>query len=228
MSGFVQPDEGFYYPRIYRDNAPTGEDDWLKAVTATAVVLRLLTRDLERIFETVEPSACNMKAYGHRLRQHLIAACTEVEASWAAVLRANNYVRERPTTADYVKLADPLHLREYGADFAFHRDLGTVRPFAKWSDGKPTESLGWYHNYNATKHDREKNLDRATLEAAIAATAAVFLMAVVQFGDSPFIGLGTELGQSMFRGPWAPDLRGERYKYVSGQPLTPIPYPFPP
>jgi hypothetical protein len=57
-----------------------------------------------------------------------------------------------------------------------------VTPFASWNVGNPTASLPWYDAYNAVKHDRERNLGRATMRHAIEAAAAVFIMTVAQFG----------------------------------------------
>jgi hypothetical protein len=73
MPPFKQLGPGYYYPRIHRQGygQPDGDDEWWDALRATGVVLRLYTRDLERIFEVMEPAESNLGVYGHRIRQPL-------------------------------------------------------------------------------------------------------------------------------------------------------------
>lgn len=41
--------------------------------------------------------------------------------------------------------------------------IGILAPFSTWDSKQPTQSLQWYAAYNFTKHDREANLNKATL-----------------------------------------------------------------
>jgi hypothetical protein len=52
------------------------------------VALRILHRKLDELFETIEPTAANARAFGHKIRDVLLLACMEVESSWTAVLTA--------------------------------------------------------------------------------------------------------------------------------------------
>ena len=79
-----------------------------KAFTQSFVALKLLLAKMQDIFETVEPGPSNLQTYGHKIRELLLLAAMEVEASWTAVLKANGYVRDRFTTNDYVKLLKPM------------------------------------------------------------------------------------------------------------------------
>jgi hypothetical protein len=123
------------------------------------------------------------------------------------MLRANHYHPGiRLTTNDYVKLADPLHLREFGVQIISRKHLGSIKPFADWADNQPTQSLKWYDAYNDTKHDREQNLGKATLRTAIEATAALYLMGALQFGFDE-----SEVQQDLFVLSAGPNLEDERY-----------------
>jgi hypothetical protein len=171
---------GMYFPRVYRgpEHPPIDRG----ARTATMRAARSLFARLREIFQVVEPTADHHKVYGHDLRQLLILACTEVESSWRAILTANGYPGERWTTMDYVKLLEPMKLDSYALTLATHPEYGVLTPFEGWDVNDPTRSLRWYDAYNATKHNREAELNRATLRAVIHALAAVHVMTVAQFG----------------------------------------------
>lgn len=90
-----------YYPRIFRpggDYLPSSE---LAETNATGI--EVLIDRMRQVFKVIEPDAANVQAYGHEIRNLLLLACMEVEAEWAAVLRANSYACSRMTTKDYVK-----------------------------------------------------------------------------------------------------------------------------
>jgi hypothetical protein len=131
----------------------------------------------------IEPDAGQANVYGHRLRLLLIGACTEVESAWRSVYAANcSNPPDRLNTTHYVKLAKPMKLRERRVLFTRVSPPRELVPFGNWDEAKPTESLPWYASYNATKHNREAHLDRASLGHVIAALAALCVMLLAQFG----------------------------------------------
>jgi hypothetical protein len=154
------------------------------------VALRLLLGKLQELFETIEPTMSNAGTHGHKIRNVLLLACMEVESSWSAVLKENGYTNNRDvfTTNDYVKLFQPMLLDGYEVHLQSYSSYPAFTPFAAWSQTNPTQSLAWYNAYNKTKHDREGNLDHATLEKAIHAVGAAVVMFYVQFGM--FFGTG--------------------------------------
>jgi hypothetical protein len=173
---------GVYHPRMWRGTEGPPRLD--EARTATKRVARNLFSRLRDVFQVIEPDRAHDAAFGHELRQLLILACTEVEAGWRAILVANN---ARPTgryftTVDYVKLLGPMKLDSYALRLAAHPQYGEIEPFQNWNPANATGSLFWYDAYNATKHDREGELPRATVKAVIYALAAVHVMTVAQFG----------------------------------------------
>jgi hypothetical protein len=147
------------------------------------VALRLLLAKMEDIFESVEPAARNQHVYGHKIRELLLLAATEAEASWAAILKANGYPqKDRLNTTDYVKLLKPMLLDSYRLSLTSYPDFPDFTPLKDWDPKRPTQSLDWYDAYNATKHNREEHLDVATLERAIHAVGATIVMFFAQFG----------------------------------------------
>ena len=142
-----------------------------------------LLRLLQRICQTVQPGPKTFAAYGHDIRNLVILACTEVETHWRGVLVANGAQRKAFTTADYVKLVDIMGLRDFLVSFPAFPNLEAIRPFEAWGLGEhPTTDLGWYTDYNAVKHNREEEFERANLLSAFQALSAVAVMLVAQFG----------------------------------------------
>jgi hypothetical protein len=154
-----------------------------------------LVRRLVDICEVIYPFGPNLNAYGHDIRNLIILACTELETSWRAILEENGIapINGKPTswsTKDFIKLLDPLKLREYEIFFPDYPWLPPFNPFKDWDRANPTKSLAWYDAYNQVKHDREKHFEQAKLEYAFMALSACAVMLFAQFGKTAFIQSG--------------------------------------
>lgn len=189
---------GAYHPRIARPVGLTKpfdfrlpdleEERWFWRTAQGQLVS--LVRQLQAICRVIEPTPMNLSVYGHEIRNLLILASTEVEMHWRGVLTANGRPDGRFTTNDYVKLVEPLGLRDYCVHFHPYPEMEPITPFARWNASNPTGSLEWYAAYHSVKHDREGEFDRATLGHAFSAVAACLTLMVAQFGDDA---LGSEL-----------------------------------
>jgi hypothetical protein len=165
---------------------PVAEQD-ATAFERAGVAVRLVTKDLQTVLDVVDPQACP-DAFGPRIHQLLLTACSEVEAAWAGVLRANAYpARPRLDTNDYVLLAGPMRLSDYRILLEGYPAFPEIRPFLGWDLAKPTQSLDWYDAHNAVKQDRELNATRGSLRHLISACGAVVVMATAQFGQDAFL-----------------------------------------
>ena len=186
---------GAYYPRIARPNdqhaleAP-GYCNELRSnsyeMISSLSQLRSLVAMLDDVFQTVHPTMANLDCFGSGIRNLILLACTECEAQWRAVLKANDYTARgksgRLTTEDYVKLLPAMRLDEYRVSFSHYPWLQTIAPFEGWDPSRPTRSLDWYDGYNAVKHDREVAFAHASLRNAIKSVAATWVMIAAQFG----------------------------------------------
>ena len=94
--------------------------------------LTVLTRQLDRICQTVQPTEETFGALGHDIRNLLILACTEVESHWRGVLVANGVSKDRFTTQDYVAQREAMRLDEYAIDFPNYPWLAPLEPFEGW------------------------------------------------------------------------------------------------
>jgi hypothetical protein len=179
-------DPGTAYKRIFWPLTGMGNLD--SAIDTTArtqsfVALRLLLAKLVEVFENIEPAGQNLQVYGHKVRELLLLAAMEAEASWPAVLKANGYIPNgRLQTGDYVKLLNPMLLDSYSLGLTSYPAFPRFGPLRGWDPAKPTQSLDWYNAYNETKHNREEHLDAATFERAIHAVGAAVVMFYAQFG----------------------------------------------
>ena len=194
--GDAAPEESDYkpgtaYKRISRRVLVVGKLEGAidqKAFTQSFVALKLLLAKMQDIFETVEPSPSNLQTYSHKIRELLLLAAMEVEASWAAVLKVNGYAGGRFTTNDYVKLLRPMRLDSFSLRLRSYPDFPAFTPFGGWNATAPTRSLSWYDVYNQTKHNREEHLDVATIERAVHSVGAAVVMFYAQFGIGITIG----------------------------------------
>lgn len=220
---------GTYHPRIRRGEFIAGQPQWQRnvsvdycglrrALSSGVLAAKLLYSELEDACTVAEPEAAQMNVYGHKLRHLLISACTEVESAWRSVYIANSSdPAARLTTRDYVKLADPMKLREWKVFFNRVSPAMELTPFEAWDANRPTESLPWYDAYNATKHNREEHLDRAQLGHVVNALAGLHVMLLAQFGvelsellpvhpfhhdDTPDFGVSRYVESPFEDGPW--------------------------
>lgn len=183
--------QGKWRPGIFFDT------DMFSGLEQTPYELRLaeqrllmLLEKLDDILLYMEPTDQSLPAYGHKLRELLILACTDVEAAWKYHLARAGIEKRVLTTNDYVKLKEPLHLEEFEVSFPRYKALPPLMPFRSWVSASPTDSLPWYANYNATKHDGSNNFDRATLLSCIESVAANVVMFAVRFGPHRLFGGG--------------------------------------
>lgn len=145
--------------------------------------LRILIEKLDEIFLYIEPHSNGLQAYGHKLRELLILACTEIENQWVTLLKNNGItpIGRSFTTRDYVKL---LPLTSYDNFEVIFKNYNSVKftPFLGWNSSSPTQSLSWYDAYNKVKHDRHHSFSLATLENVLYAISACIIVYSVKFG----------------------------------------------
>ncbi|TKG18157.1 hypothetical protein FCV84_06810 [Vibrio breoganii] len=149
--------------------------------------LRVLIEKLDELLLYIEPDQNGLRAYGHKSRELLILACTEVENLWTSIFKNSGIPPQNNrmyTTQDYVKLLSKACLNEFEITFKNYDGLRKFVPFSQWNVAQPTQSLNWYDAYNKTKHDRNASFSEATLENVLDAISANIAMFCAKF--SPF------------------------------------------
>jgi len=181
---------GQYYPRMVKGNKDLyqyiNENSFIDEVRAYNNIVDMLNE----LFKVIEPTQSNLVSYGHKIREVLILACTEVEYLLKQFLKDNGCKPQGSfyTTLDYAKALNPLKLNEYVIKLKMHPFLDSLSPFKNWSDkrGETTKSLLWYNAYNAVKHDRGGSFNSASLEAVINAVGAIHVLLEAQYGQEIF------------------------------------------
>jgi len=175
----------------------------------------ILQKDIQDMFEYIEPADINLQVFSYRIHELLMRTCIEVEANFKAILRENIYTpkfssgskKGMPRTEEFWKLSDYIkvnkthHLDNYIAEFPFWRGVrNRFQPFANWSNNGP---LLWYQAYNETKHDRDNKFETANFENLLSAFAGLFILLSSQFNCQSFTTGDTFLstgGDSYFDG----------------------------
>ena len=196
---------GEYHPRMWQPSgSPSAYEAYHHEWSSAVLGGRNLFEGMKEVFRHVEPAPKNWKAFGHEIRQLLVLACIEVEAQCKAVLRANGYKKVGGghwNMHDYFKLARPMRLAGWSVQPFRYPALGWFKPFRAWS-GSAFKPLPWYSAYNAVKHDREIEFERATLGNMFEAMCAVYLIVYAQFGQFGIKGYNyRELDEFSLRAP---------------------------
>jgi len=151
----------------------------------------LLLKDLQDLFDYVEPADKNLSCYSYRIHALLLRACVEVEANCKAILKENGYTKKNKkgedvdmNMGDYKKINFTHRLSSYQVMVPYWNGNKNIRsPFSSWATG---DSLPWYDAYNATKHDRLAEFKEATFEHLIDACCGVLVILSAQFHREDF------------------------------------------
>jgi hypothetical protein len=125
----------------------------------------LIQKDFQALFDYIEPADANLPCYSFRTHELLVRTCIEVEANFKAILLENGFARPGDwNMQDYRKVNRTHRLSSYQVKVPYWHGVGSIRtPFAAW-DGAAGGGLSWYQAYNAKKHDRHAEFNRANFE----------------------------------------------------------------
>lgn len=145
----------------------------------------LLLKDVQELFDYVEPADANLSCYSYRIHELLLRICVEVEANCKAILTENGYSRAGDWNMNDYRKIDASHLlSQYEVKYPFWQGAKATRiPFAGWAQ---TGSLPWYKAYNTTKHDRHNEFFQATFEHMTDAFAGLCALLAAQFHTEEF------------------------------------------
>lgn len=143
----------------------------------------LIQKDLQEIFEYVEPSDSNLGCYSYRIHELLLRICIEVEANLKAIMLENKYTPRNPDYMnmkdDYFKVNKTHRLSSYKIKLPVWKGTQKIiKPFEAWEQN---QVLPWYDAYNKSKHDRQNNFELATFKNLIAAISGLAALISSQF-----------------------------------------------
>jgi hypothetical protein len=153
----------------------------------------IIQKDLEQLFEYVEPGKEGIKTYSYRIHQLLMRTCIEVEANFKAILNENIFTPAVDRFGNpilnmtiYKKVDVTHHLSSYAVILPIWNGPDRIiKPFRSWRT-KAGGSPEWYKAYNASKHDRHESFKKANLQNLLDAVAGLLVLISSQFGTQDF------------------------------------------
>lgn len=181
------------YYRLYRQSLHRGDytdatigydldDLFLPGAERKSMLMsaRLIIKDLELLFEYIEPHSNNVNVFSHRIYELLLRTCTEVESCCKGILKANGVTAKN--MSDYIKIEQSSRLSAYSVHYlSWFPKKYESQPFASWASGGP---LPWYQAYNGVKHNRWQSFQLASLDNLLNAISGLLCLIHAQIGDS--------------------------------------------
>jgi hypothetical protein len=154
----------------------------------------IIQKDLQQIFEYIEPSDVNFKTFSFRTHELLVRTCIEIEANFKAILKENTFnpkddkgkklPESKWNMRHYKKVNATHHLSKYKIILPiWSGEKGEFYPFKEWDSDK---TLSWYKAYNQSKHDRHVKFEEANFEALLNAISGLVVILSAQFGTESF------------------------------------------
>lgn len=162
------------------DDRFANQEEKKSLITAT----RMILRDVNSLYDYIEPSDDNLGVYSHRIYELLLRTATEFEASCKGILKANGYLKPENEWCikDYFKISRAARLNEYSLIFERWATAHEFKPFIEWNPSR-REALSWYDAYNEVKHDRYGNFKQAKLECLMNAMAGLICIMHAGYGE---------------------------------------------
>lgn len=173
----------------------------------------IIQKDLEKIFEYVEPSDESFNTYSYRIHELLMRTCIEVEANFKAILEDNIFRNDNGrilNMSHYVRIEKSHNLSDYEVSLPIWRGgPRTFKPFSNWKtytgeEGAKKWSPDWYSAYNYSKHNRQKDFNQANLGNLLNAVAGLLVVISSQFVTEDFSAAPTTMS-----------INGSKYEYHS-------------
>lgn len=146
----------------------------------------MIQKQLQDIFEYIEPDDTNANTYSIRVMSLLVTTCVEIEANFKAILTENGYVKSGNfDIIDYSRIERTHRLSEYRVRIPYwNGSLKERKPFAGWASSGGR--LSWYKAYNKVKHDRHSSSSLATFETLTDSICGLFALLSSQFHSEDF------------------------------------------
>ncbi len=153
----------------------------------------ILQKELENIFDYIEPSDEASLTYSFKLHSVLMRACIEVEANFRAILAAHKFTESgRTNMRHYGRIDQTHHLSSYRVSLPQWGQTGRIfAPFGPWRQARDRRlpdrpKLPWYQAYNDSKHDRYHAFKNANLINTVEAMTGLLVLLHAQFRDNSF------------------------------------------
>lgn len=163
------------------------DDQYAQNRFSSIRAFHILSSDLIKLLDYVEPSDQNISTYSHKVYELILRASTEFESNCKLILESNGFQPSRNLKIkDYFKINEACKLNEYEVIFnAWSPAPLNLKPFSVWNTNIFTP-LTWYQNYNKVKHHRDSEFSLANIENLMNSISAVFVLLYAQFSIFSF------------------------------------------
>jgi hypothetical protein len=197
------------YFRIWREGGSTSlggdYDGWYPFIsdprycqerTSLCRAYKMIEKDLEALFEYIEPCDANNSTHSHRTFELMLRACTEFEANCKGILLANGYsptkrdragvivprASDKWNISDYWRINRAVRLSDYKVLLkSWHPNPLELQPFRDWHGVTSHQGLSWYQAYNEAKHNRDTKFACSNFKNTIEAIAGLLCILFSQF-----------------------------------------------
>jgi hypothetical protein len=150
-----------------------------------------LQKELETIFEYIEPSDCCLSTYSYKIHSLFMRVCIEIEANFKAILYENTYQNSSKclNIKDYQKIDKSHKLSDYIVHLPmWNGNQNEFKPFSAWNNPVPNNhTLLWYQAYNQAKHNRHDAFKKANFENLLNAMCGLLVVISSQFQSQDFL-----------------------------------------
>lgn len=167
----------------------------------------ILSKDIRKAFEFVDPDIFHWNVYSHRFYELLLRICTEFESHCKTICKSGLGADNAKNIQHYSQINKiEINGLEFNlSDFEFSLtdfDGKIVMPLKNFSNqDNDCLSPNWYSDYNKVKHNRSEKFKKATLGNVIESFCGLTILHYIQkinYTDA-MVGCGNEL---MGRSHW--------------------------
>ena len=142
-------------------------------------IYTLLEKEVRESLQYVELDVRNFPTFSQQFVKLLLQIGSEVDN----VLREMCGVNGRSDISTYTsRILDTYPNLTSQIVFVLGKEIQLV-PFKGWNTSQPSQSLQFWFKYNKVKHDRSSNIQDASLETVLNATAALFALELYRYKE---------------------------------------------
>ncbi len=186
---------GTYHPWVARPTKLNdksifnpGAKDHVELLKTTWREHGMIAVDLESCFNVASPTEHNLKTFGAQFEKTIYFACVGVESLFNLILSECTNITNKGRMSDFVKLKPKLRVSEYSLQLVHYPWMNSLAPFENWNPERPSQSLQWFDAYNSLKHDKRQSQHKASMQNALNAAAAYYILSHTVFGKDMFPG----------------------------------------
>jgi hypothetical protein len=166
-------------------------------VKYSLMIYRDLEEELDEFCRYVPAVKAHYSVFSTKLWGIILRACSEIDSQLFELVNEISPRKGNRKIVDYYNNENTFELAKFSLLTKF--EPNTIVPFHSFSNLK---APSWWLDYNSVKHERLNSLESATLENAINAVGALYIVLLRQYGEYLFLRkLSLVCGQTIAESP---------------------------